>query len=316
MDAWRQTLHRLRLERAWGIGYLRRNDERAQALLAQQMAQAQEQQQAATAEAETAAAERTETDASPDTEPAAERSPGAQGVDAQVSTAGSRSIDDRKREDGNRREVTEQRLAEMAAQVATCARCPGLKERRNPAFSDGTPFTPLMFVGEAPGEQEDRAGVPFVGKAGQKLTEMIEKGLAHAIRQVSGRSDVQHVPRSSVYIANVLKCRPPGNRDPEPEEVENCREYLSGQIELVQPVVICALGKPASRRLLGRDSSMRQLRGKRFSLPERPEITVVPTYHPSFLLHQYTPENRRAVMEDITEVVRVLHEAGVIPWWT
>ena len=183
-------------------------------------------------------------------------------------------------------------------------------------FSDGSPHSPLMFVGEAPGEDEDRSGIPFVGKAGQKLTEIIELGLSKAIREIAGLP-VERVPRSSVYIANVIKCRPPGNRDPQVHEVAACRDYLRAQIELVDPVVICALGKPAAQRLLGDHvERVGRIRGDRFTLPERPSIVVVPTYHPSYLLRQYTPENRKKVYDDICEVVRVLAEAGRIPWWT
>ena len=306
MNAWRQALHRLRLERAWGISHLRHDTARAQRLLAElhpqqqppDESEADTRAQPAPTVAESANAHATSAAAAP--------------VATQVPAESEPVHGDRDDHSAN----VKQRLTEMAEQVATCTRCHELRNRRRPAFSDGTPHTPLMFVGEAPGEQEDKAGVPFVGRAGQKLTEIIEKGLAHAIRQVCGLNEVQHVPRSSVYIANVLKCRPPGNRDPKPEEVENCREYLSGQIALVRPVVICALGLPASRRLLGVEHPMHKLRGRRFALPEREEITVVPTYHPSFLLQQYTAENRRKVMEDVTEVVRVLDEAGAVPWWT
>ena len=207
-------------------------------------------------------------------------------------------------------------LAAIREQVAICENCPALvRNRTKTVFSDGTPFTPLMFMGEAPGADEDKQGVPFVGAAGQKLTEIIEKGLGVAARKLMGLDAVPHVPRDSVYIANVLKCRPPMNRDPLPDEVDACRDYLSRQIQLVRPTVIIALGLPASRRLLNIDLSMARMRGKRYPLPEMPSVTVVPTYHPSYLLRSYTMDNRKRVMDDITSAMTVLHEAGKLPWW-
>ncbi|MGE3854407.1 MAG: uracil-DNA glycosylase family protein, partial [Planctomycetota bacterium] len=207
-------------------------------------------------------------------------------------------------------------LDRIREQVAVCERCPALVRGRNKTvFSDGSPFTPLMFIGEAPGADEDRQGVPFVGAAGQKLTEIIERGLGVAAKKLLGLDAAPTVPRQSVYIANVLKCRPPMNRDPLPDEVDACRDYLAQQIQLVHPTVIIALGLPAARRLLGLDLPMARMRGKRYPLPEMPDITVVPTYHPSYLLRSYTMDNRKRVMDDITEAMAALHEAGKLPWW-
>ena len=144
-----------------------------------------------------------------------------------------------------------------------------------------------MFVGEAPGADEDATGVPFVGRAGQLLTKMIESGMG--------------LSRNDVYIANVLKCRPPGNRNPEPAEIASCRPYLEAQIELVKPSVLVALGKFASQFLLATDEPISRLRGRWGS---RGGIPVMPTYHPSFLLRQ--PEKKKEAWEDLQQVLRKL----------
>ena len=166
--------------------------------------------------------------------------------------------------------------------LGDCTRC-GLCEKRSKiVFGDGNPDANLMFVGEGPGADEDRQGVPFVGRAGQLLTAMIEKGL--------------EVPRSDVYICNIVKCRPPGNRTPLADEVTTCRPFLDGQIQAVRPRVIVALGRPAASLLLGRDVSITRIRG---TWQEYRGIPLMPTLHPAFVLRQYTPENRRHVWEDL-----------------
>jgi uracil-DNA glycosylase family 4 len=139
-----------------------------------------------------------------------------------------------------------------------------------------------MFVGEGPGETEDQQGLPFVGRAGELLTQMIEKGLG--------------IPRRSVYICNVVKCRPPNNRTPQADEVAACSPFLDGQIAAVAPRVIVALCKPAASRLLGRDVAITKLRGVWHAYRG---IPLMPTFHPAFLLRQYTAENRRLVWEDL-----------------
>ena len=141
-----------------------------------------------------------------------------------------------------------------------------------------------MFIGEAPGADEDATGVPFVGRAGQLLTKMIE---------------AMGIERKDVYIANVLKCRPPGNRNPEPPEIAACRRFLEAQIELVQPVVLVALGKFAAHFLLETEEPITRLRGKWGS---RNGIPVLPTYHPSFLLRQ--PERKKEAWDDLQQVLR------------
>lgn len=173
-------------------------------------------------------------------------------------------------------------LDEVRSVLGECTRC-GLAEGRNRiVFGDGNPEADLMFVGEGPGQEEDRRGVPFVGKAGELLTQMIEKGLG--------------TKRSDVYICNIVKCRPPNNRTPLEREIASCRPFLDAQIAAVKPKVIVALGKPASGLLLGHEVAITRIRGKWF---EYRGIPLMPTLHPAYILRQYTPENRRHVWEDL-----------------
>jgi uracil-DNA glycosylase len=173
-------------------------------------------------------------------------------------------------------------LDAVRAELGDCRRC-GLCDGRNTiVFGDGNPDADLLFVGEGPGEQEDRTGLPFVGRAGELLTQMIEKGLG--------------IPRSEVYICNIVKCRPPQNRTPLPPEVKACRPFLDGQIEAVAPKVIVALGKPATSLLLDREISITRVRG---TWQQYRGIPLMPTFHPAYVLRQYTPENRRAVWQDL-----------------
>lgn len=173
-------------------------------------------------------------------------------------------------------------LEQVRAHLGECTRCPLHERRTKIVFGDGDASAEIMFVGEGPGEQEDLSGLPFVGRAGELLTKMIEAGLK--------------IPRASVYIANVVKCRPPNNRTPLPNEVAACREFLDGQIDAIRPKVIVALGKPATSLLLGRDVAITRVRG---SWHDYRGFPVMPTFHPAFLLRQYTPENRRLVWEDL-----------------
>jgi len=173
-------------------------------------------------------------------------------------------------------------LEEVRAVLGECTRCRLSTGRTQIVFGDGNPGAKLLFVGEGPGEQEDLRGIPFCGRAGELLTSMIEKGLG--------------IPRSEVYICNIVKCRPPGNRTPLPDEVAACRPFLDGQIEAIGPRVIVALGKPAASLLLGRDIAITKVRG---TWHEYRGIPVMPTFHPAFVLRQYTPENRRLVWEDL-----------------
>ena len=184
-------------------------------------------------------------------------------------------------------------LDEVRAALGECTRCRLHEGRNRIVFGDGNPDADLVFVGEGPGEQEDLQGLPFVGRAGELLTQMIERGLG--------------IPRRSVYICNIVKCRPPQNRTPLADEVHACRGFLDGQIDAVRPKVIVALGKPATSLLLGRDVSITRVRGV---WQEYRGIAVMPTFHPAFVLRQYTAENRRLVWEDLKSALGRARELG------
>jgi len=175
-------------------------------------------------------------------------------------------------------------LPSLAREVSSCVSCRLCKTRKQTVFADGSPDAKIMFVGEAPGADEDAQGVPFVGRAGQLLTRMIEDGMG--------------LPRKSVYIANVLKCRPPDNRNPEPDEIASCRGYLEAQIELVGPEVLVALGKFAAQFLLETEEGIMRLRGRWGAYRG---IPVMPTFHPSFLLRQ--PAQKKEAWEDLLKVL-------------
>ena len=172
-------------------------------------------------------------------------------------------------------------LAQIRTDIGPCTRCRLSAGRTNIVFGVGNPRARLMFVGEGPGADEDAQGEPFVGRAGKKLNEMIQSiGLT----------------RDQVYIANVVKCRPPDNRTPEPDEIATCSPFLVRQIEAIAPDVIVALGAPAAKTLLGTRVGITALRGKFGSFRG---IPVMPTFHPAYLLRAYTVENRRLVFEDL-----------------
>ncbi len=173
-------------------------------------------------------------------------------------------------------------LESVRAALGDCTRCRLCEQRTQIVFGDGDPHAELMFIGEGPGAEEDRRGLPFVGRAGELLTAMIEKGLG--------------IPRREVYICNIVKCRPPENRTPLPDEARTCGVFLDGQIAAVRPKVIVALGKPATSLLLGRDVAITRVRG---TWQTYKDIPVMPTLHPAFVLRQYTEENRRAVWSDL-----------------
>jgi DNA polymerase len=182
------------------------------------------------------------------------------------------------------------RLADFHESVRDCRKC-GLSEgRRTVVFGSGSPNAGVMFIGEAPGADEDRTGLPFVGPAGALLTRMIE-----AIG----------FQREEVYIANVIKCRPPGNRDPQPEEVNTCKPYLERQIEHIQPVVICALGRFAAQTLLDTDEPLGTLRGRLFTYRG---IHLIPTYHPAALLRNQ--QWKRPAWQDLQLLRRVYDGAA------
>ncbi len=178
-------------------------------------------------------------------------------------------------------------------ELGDCTRCGLHNGRQQIVFGDGNPDADILFVGEGPGQSEDEQGLPFVGRAGELLTQMIEKGMGLA--------------RSDVYICNIVKCRPPRNRTPLPDEVAACRPFLDGQIEAVSPKVIVALGKPATGLLLGRDVAITRIRG---TWHDYEGIPLMPTLHPAYVLRQYTPENRRAVWEDLKAVLTRIEEGA------
>ncbi len=171
--------------------------------------------------------------------------------------------------------------------IGDCHRCKLCEKRTNIVFGVGSPTAQVMFVGEGPGEDEDRKGEPFVGRAGQLLTEIITKGMGLA--------------RSDVYIANVVKCRPPGNRNPEPDEIAACQPFLLRQIDAVSPKVIVALGKFAAQTLLATATPISKLRGRWFGFRGR---KLMPTFHPSYLLRN--PADKKLVWEDIKQVMQEL----------
>jgi uracil-DNA glycosylase family 4 len=180
-------------------------------------------------------------------------------------------------------------LAALAKAVSRCEACELAKTRTQTVFMDGKGTRRLMFVGEAPGADEDRLGVPFVGRAGQLLTDIITKGMG--------------IARDEVHIANVLKCRPPGNRDPTGAEKETCTPWLERQIELTDPQVLVPLGKHAANFLLGLapDTPMGASRGK---VHVRAGRTLIPTYHPAYLLR--SPAEKKECWKDIQVAMGVL----------
>jgi uracil-DNA glycosylase family 4 len=182
-------------------------------------------------------------------------------------------------------------LEQLALQAAPCLKCPLGESRRNFVFGSGRADATLMFVGEAPGAEEDAQGLPFVGAAGQLLTKIIES---------------IGFERDEVYIANILKCRPPGNRDPQAEEVAACEPHLHRQIALIRPRVICALGRIAGQVLLKTNVTLSRLRGQVHTYRGRPLLV---TYHPAALLRN--PNWKRPTWEDM-KMLRRIHdeEAG------
>jgi DNA polymerase len=177
-------------------------------------------------------------------------------------------------------------LAEMDAKyVKPCTRCRLCETRTNTVFGEGDPDAKIFFIGEGPGENEDLQGRPFVGRAGELLNKMIA-GMG--------------LRREQVFIANIVKCRPPDNRVPAPDEVETCTPYLVRQLEIIHPKVIVTLGLPASKYMLESRLSMGKLRGQWHNWRG---IKLMPTFHPAYLLRSYTEENRAAVWSDLKQVM-------------
>ncbi|MDD5428189.1 MAG: uracil-DNA glycosylase [Candidatus Omnitrophica bacterium] len=179
-----------------------------------------------------------------------------------------------------------QGLDELKKEVLACRECDLCQTRTNVVFGAGNPKAKLMFVGEAPGEQEDKQGLPFVGRAGQLLTKIIE---------------AMGLKREDVYIANILKCRPPNNRAPLPAEIIACRNNVKRQVEMINPRVICTLGKFASQTFLNTETPISALRG---IFREYNGIKVMPTFHPAYLLRN--PDDKKIVWGDMKKVMKEL----------
>ncbi|MEM7179782.1 MAG: uracil-DNA glycosylase [Spirochaetota bacterium] len=190
-----------------------------------------------------------------------------------------------------------EQLASLQREVTSCEKCKLATTRTQTVFGEGNPDAELLFIGEGPGKQEDLQGRPFIGRAGELLTRLIERGIK--------------VPRQSVYIANVVKCRPTvdlqfyKDRPPDPEEVGACHPYLLQQIEIIQPKVIVTLGNPSTKFLLNTTEGITKMRGK---WQQYKQIPVMPTYHPSFVLRNGRDNNRvkKEIWSDLVLVVEKL----------
>ncbi len=180
-------------------------------------------------------------------------------------------------------------------EVQRCRKCPLCQSRTHTVFGEANPNAELVFVGEAPGQDEDLSGRPFVGRAGKLLDKMIA---------------AMGLSREKVFICNVVKCRPPNNRTPAPEEVAACWGYLVRQLQIIAPKCIVTLGNPSTRALLNTRTGITRMRGTWAALPDIGEglagIAVMPTFHPAYVLRQYTPENRGKVWSDLQQVMERL----------
>ncbi|HET8546891.1 MAG TPA: uracil-DNA glycosylase [Bryobacteraceae bacterium] len=187
-------------------------------------------------------------------------------------------------------------LARIIEDMGDCRRCRLHEARRTIVFGSGNEMAKLVFVGEGPGADEDEQGLPFVGRAGQMLTQMIENTAAR---------DGIPIRRPDVYICNVVKCRPPENRTPLPDEMEICGHFLFRQLEVLKPKAICALGATAARALLGTKEGVTRLRGKWHKWRDVP---VMVTYHPSYLLRPYNQNAKREAWEDLRKVLHYVYD--------
>lgn len=179
---------------------------------------------------------------------------------------------------------------------ATCPHCTSVTTHTQTVFGEGNPDADLMFIGEAPGEEEDRTGRPFVGRAGQKLDEIIR---------------AMKLSREQVYIANILKSRPPENRTPLPHEIDACAPFLAQQIRIIQPKAIVALGGPASKWLLQTDIGITKLRGQWGVYDDgQLRVPVMPTFHPAYLLRNYTVDTRQKVWSDMQAALKRIAQAN------
>ena len=187
-------------------------------------------------------------------------------------------------------------LLKIIEDIGDCHRCRLHEARNKIVFGVGNEKSPLVFVGEGPGADEDAQGIPFVGRAGQLLTQMIEN---------TAKKEGIPLLRSEVYICNVVKCRPPGNRTPEPDEMEICGEFLFRQLSTIKPRAICALGGTAARALTGHKEGVTKMRGKWFQWRD---IPVMVTYHPSYLLRPYNGDAKREAWEDLKKLLHFVYD--------
>jgi uracil-DNA glycosylase len=187
-------------------------------------------------------------------------------------------------------------LFQILNDIGDCHRCRLFEGRTHIVFGVGNERSALVFVGEGPGQDEDEQGIPFVGRAGQLLTQMIEG---------TARKEGINLRREDVYICNVVKCRPPGNRTPEPDEMEMCGQFLYRQLNAIHPKAICALGGTAARALTGHKEGVTKMRGKWFQWRD---IPVMVTYHPSYLLRAYNQAAKREAWEDLKKVLHAVYD--------
>jgi DNA polymerase len=186
-------------------------------------------------------------------------------------------------------------LFQILQDIGDCRRCRLHEGRNKIVFGVGDEKASLVFVGEGPGADEDEQGIPFVGRAGQLLTQMIEN---------TAKKEGIEIKRSDVYICNVVKCRPPGNRTPEPDEMEICGQFLYRQLLSMRPKAICALGGTAARALTGRKEGVTKMRGRWFQWND---IPVMVTYHPSYLLRPYNQDAKREAWEDLKKTLHFVY---------
>ncbi len=187
-------------------------------------------------------------------------------------------------------------LPQILADIGNCRRCRLHEGRHKLVFGVGNPTAPLVFVGEGPGADEDAQGIPFVGRAGQLLTLMIEN---------TAKREGIALTRADVYICNVVKCRPPENRTPEPDEMQICGQFLERQLAAIRPKAICVLGGTAARALTGHKEGVTKMRGKWFQWRD---IPVMVTYHPSYLLRPYNQDAKREAWEDLQKVLHFVYD--------
>jgi uracil-DNA glycosylase len=187
-------------------------------------------------------------------------------------------------------------LLKILEDIGDCKRCRLHEGRNRLVFGTGNAQAKLVFVGEGPGADEDEQGEPFVGRAGQLLTQMIE-----------GTASKEGIPlkRPDVYICNVVKCRPPGNRTPQPDEMEICGQFLYRQLQTIRPKAICALGSTAAKAILGTKDGVMRLRGQ---WHEWHNIPVMVTYHPSYLLRPYNQNAKKEAWEDLKKVLHFVYD--------